>query len=85
MDIEFDETKRRQNLAKHGLDFSDFPKIFRRKHRIVCDIRRDYGEKRFIVVGLLASRLVVAAYTRRRTAYRVISMRKANSREQAAF
>ena len=40
-------------------------------------------EPRFITIGRLRGRMVVVAWTPRRAAYRIISMRKANDREQA--
>jgi hypothetical protein len=50
------------------------------------DNRFDYGEKRFITVGVLAGRLVVTAHTPRGdNVTRIISMRKANRREQKIY
>ncbi|HEY1453964.1 MAG TPA: BrnT family toxin [Roseiarcus sp.] len=47
----------------------------------VEDDRRDYGERRLRVMALLGPRLHVAVVTVRGDAMRVISFRKANSRE----
>lgn len=47
----------------------------------VEDDRFDYGEPRFITIGLLRTRMVVVACTPRGETYRIISMRKANDRE----
>lgn len=49
------------------------------------DDRADYGEDRWITVGRLGGRLVVLVWTKRGTKYRIISMRKANDREQKIF
>lgn len=49
----------------------------------VADDRRDYGEDRFITIGLLDEGTVVLVWTPRNRSRRVISMRKANEREQA--
>jgi uncharacterized protein len=46
------------------------------------DDRFEYGEERFVTLGLLAGRLVVIAHTPRDEGTCVISMRKANRREQ---
>ena len=51
----------------------------------VADDRRDYGEDRFITIGFLDARMVVAVWTARRGARRIISLRKANDREQALY
>ena len=49
------------------------------------DDRRDYGEIRFITVGFLEGRMVVVVWTPRGAARRIISLRKANDREQALY
>ncbi len=51
----------------------------------VPDERRDYGETRFITIGRLDGRMVVTVWTQRDGARRIISLRKANEREQAAY
>jgi uncharacterized DUF497 family protein len=45
------------------------------------DDRREYGEPRFIMAGVLDDRIVIIAWTPRRIARRIISMRKTNGRE----
>ena len=49
------------------------------------DDRRDYGEPRFISIGYLDRRMVVLVWTPRDMDFRIISMRKANDREQALY
>ena len=49
------------------------------------DDRKDYGEPRFISIGYLDGRMVVLVWTPRNTDFRIISMRKANDREQALY
>ena len=49
------------------------------------DERRDYGEERIITVGLLGGRMVVVIWTARGDDRHVISMRKANDREQRRY
>jgi uncharacterized protein len=51
----------------------------------VEDDRKDYGEKRLITIGFLLKRMVVLVWTRRGATRRIISMRKANEREQASY
>ena len=51
----------------------------------VEDDRQDYGESRFITIGFLEARMVVLVWTLRDGAYRIISMRKANDREQSLY
>ncbi|WP_230492946.1 BrnT family toxin [Martelella alba] len=45
------------------------------------DIRRDYGEDRLIGFGYLHERICCVVFVERDDAYRIISLRKANSRE----
>jgi len=82
MEFEWDETKRLDNLKSHGLDFEDAHFVFNDEAYVIEDIRRDYGEKRLILFGPLFGRLVVVVFTVRNDAIRIISMRKANQREQ---
>ena len=49
------------------------------------DARFDYGEDRFITLGLLKGRVVVIAHTQRGEKTRIISMRKGNDREQKTY
>ncbi len=51
----------------------------------IADNRKDYGELRFITVGRLDGRMVVTVWTPRGAARRIISLRKANDREQALY
>ena len=51
----------------------------------VEDDRRDYGEDRYITIGFLDLAMVVLVWTPRNSAYRIISMRKANERERALY
>ena len=85
MVIEFDTLKREKTLLERGLDFADSDKIFQGVHFIALDDRMDYGEERFITVGLLDSRIVVIVWTPRKDARRIISMRYANDREISRY
>lgn len=84
-DYEWDESKSRQNLARHSLSFHDAEAVFAGPCVTFEDTRRDYGEPRFITIGLLRGRTVVIAHTPRGGRTRVISMRKANSREARRY
>ena len=77
----WDETKRRLNLRKHGIDFADAEKIFRGLTFTVEDDREDYGERRFLTLGLLEDQVVSVAHTERDDTIRLISIRKATKHE----
>jgi uncharacterized DUF497 family protein len=85
MRITFDPSKRARTLAERGLDFADVALIFVGLHATVEDVRRDYGEKRFISAGLLLGRLVVLVWTPRGAARRIISMRHAHAEEETRW
>ena len=83
--IEWDEAKNRSNFIKHGLDFEDAEKVFAGPCLTFRDDRFEYGEERLITLGLLAGRVVVIAHAPRDDDTRIISMRKANRREQKIY
>jgi len=85
MDIVFDPDKRLKALNERGLDFARANEVFASPHLTVQDDRRDYGEVRFMTIGLLDQRMVVMIWTHREPAIRVISMRKANDREYTIY
>lgn len=86
MHFEWDEAKRMANAAKHGIDFVDAPEMFQRPMIVRSDERKNYGEPRWQGLGLVQGRLMVVAYTKRGSnTIRIISVRKANSREKTLF
>jgi uncharacterized DUF497 family protein len=86
MIYEWDEAKNRSNFAKHCLDFADAEQVLTGPCVTFVDDRFDYGEKRLITLGLLAGRVVVIAHSPRGDdTTRIISMRKANRREQKIY
>jgi uncharacterized DUF497 family protein len=85
MVVEFDAAKRDATLEARGLDMARAGEVFAGATLIVEDDRQDYGEDRFITIGFLDERMVIPVWTSRNGARRVISMRKANEREQALY
>ena len=85
MKIEFDPIKRDATLEHRGLDMADAEQVFEGDHITFQDTRFEYEEQRFLTFGLLVKRLVVLAWTQRGDAIRIISMRKANEREQKRY
>ena len=81
----WDETKRKLNLAKHGIDFHDAAAIFEGPLVTVEDTREDYGEPRYIALGLLEGVVVSLLYTGRNDRVRLISIRKALKHETRFF
>jgi hypothetical protein len=83
--ITYDPVKRATTFAERGLDFADAVQVFDGVTLDAPDDRTDYGEVRMITVGHLLGRMVIVVWTPRRDARHVISMRKANDREQARY
>lgn len=53
MQFEWDEQKRKTNIRKHGFDFRDAWKVFNSPMLVAPDDRQDYGEDRWIGIGML--------------------------------
>ncbi|MBA3668212.1 MAG: BrnT family toxin [Sphingomonas sp.] len=85
MEISYDAEKRSWTLRERGLDFADAVQVFAGTTLTIQDDRRDYGETRFQTMGRLGDRLVMLVWTPRHGAWHIISMRKANDREQKKF
>jgi uncharacterized protein len=85
MSYEWDERKRQANIRKHSIDFIDVPELFDGDIVILPDERFDYGETRFIAIGMLKSLIIVVAYTERLDVTRIISARKATKNEQTYY
>jgi uncharacterized protein len=89
MRFEWDESKRQENLRKHGFDFMDSPEMFMSPMLVVADTRRDYGEDRWIGLGVIKGRIAVVAFTKREgredRTIRIISLRKALKHEREIY
>lgn len=80
-DISFDPAKSHRNEVERGLPFSLVLDLDWSSALIKEDTRRDYGERRFQLLGLIQGRLHAVVFTPRRDKVHVISLRKANIRE----
>ncbi|PSF39532.1 hypothetical protein C7H19_01710 [Aphanothece hegewaldii CCALA 016] len=85
MDFEWDENKRFSNIRKHSIDFINVVAIFENDTIIIEDERSNYGEQRFILIGLLEGRVIVVVYTERKDKIRIISARKATKNEERSY
>ncbi|MCX7176327.1 MAG: BrnT family toxin [Proteobacteria bacterium] len=85
MRFTWDETKRKANLAKHGLDFADAERVFDSPLVLIEDGREGYGEQRMIGIGLLDFLVVLIVHIESEQEIRIISMRKADSNETDLF
>lgn len=85
MDLDGDPKKQAKTFSERGLDFADAAVILAGRTLSAEDNRRDYGEVRIITVGFLRGRMMIVVWTDRGGKRRIISMRKANEREQRRY
>jgi len=83
----WDENKNAENILKHGLDFADAWQVFQNPMLVKIDDREDYGEDRWIGVGIISSGIVVVfIFTEKdQDTIRMISMRKATKNERTRY
>ena len=80
MEFEWDDKKSRSNRAKHGIDFHTAKALWDDDNRV--EIQCPYPlESRNILIGALDNKLWTAIFTRRVSALRIISVRRARKRE----
>lgn len=83
--FEWDEDKRRSNLAKHGVDFLRATLVFKQTCLEGIDDREDYGEVRQFRIGESDGLLLVVIYVERDENIRIISARKAQPNERKNY
>ena len=82
---EFDPLKDASNQAKHGVSLALMVDFEWETAQVREDVRKAYPERRFQALGYVQGRLHVVVFCFRGQTVRVISMRKANSREVNAY
>ena len=86
MDFEWDENKNRSNNEKHGIDFNDAKEVFKdENNRIAPDLRMDYGELRWKIIGKIYGSIISAIFTERNKIIRIISARRASGNERKEY
>ena len=85
MRYEFDPAKDESNLDKHGLSLADAHGFEWDAAVVQEDTRKQYAEPRFQAIGYIDERLHVIVFCLRADSVRVISLRKANKREENRY
>jgi uncharacterized DUF497 family protein len=81
-----DPKKRTANLKKHSYDFKDAPLVIESVATVTFEDKRfDYGEQRFITLGMLRGEAVVITTAETDEEIRIISMRKAERHEEEIY
>ena len=82
MDFEWDLAKSNSCQNSRNFDFAYVISVFVDPMLLVeYDRRWDYGEERLRALGVIDGKIFVVIFTRRATAIRIISARRANYRE----
>jgi uncharacterized protein len=87
LEFEWHYAKAEANLQAHGVSFDLAKTVFRDPFAVeFLDDREDYGEERFVIVGMAEGGVVLfVAYTERETRIRIISARRATQHEQNEY
>jgi uncharacterized protein len=88
--FEWDEPKSGANLRERGFDFEFASLVFDGATLEAEDRRRDYGERRWIAIGLADGIHLTVVYTDRRVAggeavRRIISARRSKRSERKSY
>lgn len=87
MRFQWDPTKARKNLDKHGISFDEAASVFHDPLAATgADPDHSEGEERMVTFGLSsAGQLLVVAHTERGDAIRIISARVATQHERRMY
>ena len=85
MRVSFDLNKNERNIRERDLSFELAAEFDFETARVQADLRREYGETRYVALGSLHGRLHVLCFTETLDGIRVISFRKANDREATRY
>jgi uncharacterized protein len=87
LEFEWHAGKAETNLRIHGVSFELATTVFKDAFAIEWqDNREDYGEERFVTIGMAeGSALLFVAYTERDNRVRIISARKVTQYEQDEY
>lgn len=85
MGFQWDPDEDAANQAKHLIGFRQAAEIFRGFRLVREDSRRDYGERRFISLGLYDGAVLRVVHVERDGDIRIISAWKANRHDRQVY
>ena len=85
MRISYDPAKNERNIHNRSLSFDSAARFDFEGALYTVDERQDYGEMRYVAIGMLGVRLHVLCFAETADGIRVISFRKANAREMRRY
>ena len=81
--FEWDASKNKLNLAKHGIDFDEVVEIF--DGPILLDRSDRNNEERWVAIGKSKDHVIAVIFTRRNDIIRIISARSARKNEKKSY
>jgi uncharacterized DUF497 family protein len=81
MRFSFDPAKAAANIAKHGVAFSVVEDFEWDEALVRADVRFDYAEPRMVALAPVGNRLYSLVFSVERRTLRIISLRKASTKE----
>ena len=85
MEIVFNSTKDAINKEKHSISLGAASDFEWDDAVVWPDERKDYGESRMVGIGYIGNRLYFIVFVDRGDERRIISLRKANKREESIY
>ena len=82
--FEWDETKRRTNVLKHGLDLADAALVFDGRHKLTVTARAG-AEERYLSIAIVRGSCRTVVWTWRDDCIRLISFRRSRDEEEDAY
>jgi uncharacterized DUF497 family protein len=79
-EFEYDDTKSRSNLDKHGIDFIEAQALWLDPKLLELQVTSE-GEIRFVVIGMIKGKHWSAVITYRSESIRLISVRRSRKNE----
>ena len=82
LEFEWHDAKAEANLHAHGVSFDLARTVFKDPFAVErLDDREDYGERRFVIIGMAEGRVVLfVAYTEREEHIRIIFRSESNAK-----
>jgi hypothetical protein len=84
--FEWDPAKAERNVSDHGVSFGLAIEVFDDPFALEwLDDRENYGEDRYVILGMVDERVLYVAYAIRADVYRIISARGAEPNERRQY
>ena len=82
--FEYDPVKSARNRAKYGIDFEQAKRLWSGKVVTVPSLG-EYGEVRYVALGVIDGKHWTAVFTRRGERIRIISVRRSRKKEVEVY